>query len=92
MVARFGGEEFFVLLPNTDLDSAADLMDRVLSDIRGTTIKMAYSDTTITMTASAGIGATIPKKFSDYQRYLNKVDQALYKAKGLGRDRYHLVN
>jgi diguanylate cyclase (GGDEF)-like protein len=81
-VGRNGGEEFIVLLPNTDTDEAIGVAEK---------IRVAISDITVTgvdlpITASLGV-ATIPHHASDGEQLVRTADRALYLAKNNGRDR-----
>jgi diguanylate cyclase (GGDEF)-like protein len=85
-VARFGGEEFIVLLPNTGLDRARHIAERIqaaLREPRGQRLP-AY-------TVSIGIASqTSPDE--DLDGILMRADQALYRAKELGRDRIEVAH
>ncbi|AZY50368.1 biofilm regulation diguanylate cyclase SiaD [Bordetella avium] len=86
LCGRWGGEEFLLVLPDTDLETGQGVMDRVVGAVRGLAIDVAGE--TLRLTASVGMadhqmGATL----SDA---LNRADQALYLAKHEGRDRVGL--
>jgi len=85
-VARFGGEEFLVLMPDTDVDAARLLAERIRASIaREPFVSVgAHCD----MTASVGVAAAAPGMHS-WQELLKAADRALYAAKGAGRDRVH---
>jgi len=78
VAARIGGEEFIVLLTDTDGESSISATERTRRDIREST------DSRIT--TSAGI-ALWPEHAKDLTRLLRVADGALYKAKRSGRDR-----
>lgn len=79
-VGRFGGEEFVVLLPETDLQHAHMVADRICSAIREKQIEGIG-----TVTASLGL-ATFPNDAQDRDKLLELADQALYLAKHRGRN------
>jgi diguanylate cyclase (GGDEF)-like protein len=81
-VGRYGGEEFLVILPNTGLDEAADLADRLCKRIRDTDINIGVM---IQLTVSAGV-AEYKHGQENWEKFLNRADLALYKAKDNGRD------
>jgi diguanylate cyclase (GGDEF)-like protein len=84
--ARAGGEEFFVLLPDTDADSALVLAERIRAGIAHLEIAGVEGR----VTGSIGV-ATFPQHASDAQTLLRKADRALYAAKEAGRDQIHLA-
>lgn len=81
-VFRYGGEEFVVLLSNTDIDGARFIAERVRREIKKLTVR-SYED--INVTASIGVAAT--NKLQDVNDTLYHADKALYQAKEDGRDR-----
>lgn len=80
MVARFGGEEFTVLLPNVKEKTAHDMAERLRQRVESTDMHEA-----LFVTASFGVAMC---KASDehYEQVLNRADAALYKAKEQGRN------
>ncbi len=81
IAARYGGEEFVVILPETTKELATTIADRIR-----TSIESSDSGTPKNITISAGI-ATFPKDSSTKENLIKKADQALYKAKELGRNK-----
>lgn len=84
IAARFGGEEFFVLLPETNLAKAKKLTTRLQSAIK--TDKMLKKHG---INVSGGI--TQYKKGDTKKRLKARVDKALYQAKEQGRDRFVMI-
>ena len=80
-VARSGGEEFAVLLPETDQHHAFMVAEQLLERIR-----REAPPSQPNLTASVGV-ATCPEHGSDLASLLGAADQALHAAKALGRDR-----
>lgn len=82
-VFRFGGEEFLVLLPETELDGAIALAEK----IRATAASRPFGDgeRVFSLTLSAGV-ATLSDNESG-QDMISRADKALYHAKGNGRNR-----
>lgn len=87
LLARLGGEEFVLVLPDTNLDAAHAVAERCLQRIRDEAIPHASSRVTATLTASAGVGSRIPDATTSATRLLEAADRALYQAKRSGRDR-----
>lgn len=91
VAARFGGEEFVVLLPNTDVESAQRLAERIRRAIAATPIDLPCGDT-VTITVSIGIAEVYPAPDAEDLKTLGdsllaRADVALYAAKSAGRDR-----
>lgn len=85
-VARWGGEEFVVLLPNTDLNGALEIARQMLANVKDAVIPCPEgSDTKITV--SIGVNSQTPGTDSTVDSFISKADKALYAAKEAGRDR-----
>lgn len=80
--ARWGGEEFLVLLPECDEDGLLATAERIRKNVEA--LSIAVGDETVKFTVS--VGAYFASKAEDQDRMLNKVDQALYRAKDAGRN------
>lgn len=89
LVARFGGEEFAVLLMNTEPHYASRMAEQIRHEVEQAKIEIAGE--TLTLTVSIGIAATTPGNESHPSQLLHAADEALYKAKSSGRNRvvYH---
>lgn len=83
-VARTGGEEFCILLPETDLGEARQLAERVRSQCEKTQVANDGS-AIITFTISAGVSQVAPAETID--QAINRADSAMYAAKREGRNR-----
>jgi diguanylate cyclase (GGDEF)-like protein len=84
-VARFGGEEFVVLLRETDLDNATMLADRIRCRI-GDSLIDSRGHTGVNVTASIGL-AMAQRDDRDISDVIERADRALYIAKTTGRNR-----
>ncbi len=82
VVARWGGEEFIVLLPDTSLESAAEIMERLRQAIAFHEFK--WKGRTLRITITAGLGNCTGKSLD---ASLQAVDQALFQGKEKGRNR-----
>jgi diguanylate cyclase (GGDEF)-like protein len=80
-VARFGGEEFVVLMPHTSLEHALVTAERIRVAL-GTT---AVGSRSMAVTASFGVATLAPDEPED--ALLRRLDKALYEAKQSGRNR-----
>lgn len=85
IVARIGGEEFAVLMPHTDVDTARQVMDRLREDLAAGSIRL-NDGRTVTFTVSIGVTGQHTGE-TDLDAMLARADKALYEAKGLGRNR-----
>lgn len=88
LFGRYGGEEFAVILPNTDLQGAEEVAERIRQSIAKNTIH--YQDRTISVTASIGV-AVIDGDDARYEDLISNADLALYEAKSAGRNRVCLA-
>ena len=89
--ARFGGEEFVILLPNTDEPAAMRVAERLrrLVEVAGfppiETSRVAAES--IVATVSCGVATTVPRSVEERHHLIHAADRALYKAKAAGRNR-----
>ena len=91
LVARFGGEEFVVLLPEADASVALKVAERSKRMIQKKAIVHAQSPHDQRLTLSIGIGTTIPGDHMERSTFIDAVDQQLYAAKKNGRNRIESV-
>lgn len=87
IVARIGGEEFAVILPDATIDQARLVCDRVRRAIAGSTVKV--DGAIISVTVSGGVTAYGGR--SIVEDVLRNADRALYRAKNAGRDQLAMV-
>jgi diguanylate cyclase (GGDEF)-like protein len=83
---RFGGEEFIVLLPDTDLAAAGQVAEKIRAGVEAIQVPAVKRDITI----SVGV-ATAPDHGVDVETVLRLADRALYTAKTAGRNRVELA-
>jgi diguanylate cyclase (GGDEF)-like protein len=83
-VGRYGGEEFIIILPRTDLSSALNVAERVQKTIASSEMKDSKGDV-FSITVSQGV--SIYEAGDDEYSLISRADNALYEAKGNGRNR-----
>jgi diguanylate cyclase (GGDEF)-like protein/PAS domain S-box-containing protein len=87
-LARRGGDEFLVLLPDTPPEGAASVAQKLIESVRA---PMHCGGHDLTISASCGI-AVFPENGPDTESLLKAADIAMYRAKESGRDTYRLFN
>lgn len=85
IAARFGGEEFIVLLPDTKLEGAIELARMLVRLVDDAAIPHQASSTAAWVTVSVGVASCAPHDLLRRQDLLEAADQALYAAKHQGR-------
>lgn len=88
LICRFGGEEFAILLPQTDAQGALQVAERLRHAIADA--RIAIGEKTIECTASIGVASLQPDN-GTIQAVLSRADKALYAAKAAGRNRVVLA-
>ncbi len=81
--ARFGGEEFIVLLPRTDEKGAVMVAERIRNNFRNSRVQVNGKDVRTTVS----IGVALYEHGEDLDSLIKKADKALYEAKRKGKDR-----
>jgi diguanylate cyclase (GGDEF)-like protein len=85
--ARFGGEEFVLLLPHTTEDQALSIAESILEHMEKLAIPHAYSQVAPHITLSIGVATATPDPGTQALSLLTRADQALYQAKTQGKNR-----
>jgi diguanylate cyclase (GGDEF)-like protein len=85
LAGRYGGEEFLILLPNSDASAAAEQAARLCRQIRETPLRIHEQE--VRLTISIGI-AQYENGVDTWESLLSRADTALYEAKNSGRDRW----
>lgn len=83
VLARWGGEEFVLMLSDTQLDGARELLERIRLAVAA--MEIPHATGTLHLTVSAGLALHLPG--DSVEHTLERADQALYTAKALGRNR-----
>lgn len=86
LACRYGGEEFVVVMPDTDVKLANSVAERLREDVAGQPFPVSADVGAINMTASIGVTALLSPGESGDQ-FLKRADRALYRAKREGRNR-----
>jgi diguanylate cyclase (GGDEF)-like protein len=81
--ARFGGEEFALLMPETDIDQAYQVCERMRLNVARSSMKL--DGQTVSITISLGISSMEDKR-DTIDKILQRADQALYSSKQSGRN------
>jgi diguanylate cyclase (GGDEF)-like protein/PAS domain S-box-containing protein len=87
LCARFGGEEFVLLLPSADQDAARNVAERCRKLLGQKMIPHMRSGVGRVVTVSMGVGTIVPGAEDDPSVFLDRIDRRLYQAKSAGRDR-----
>lgn len=85
MIARYGGDEFIAILPDTDLNGIQTIVVRMQKNVSQLRIENAYSPFR-KLTVSIGAAAQVPKNKIQWKFLEDIADKALYKAKQNGRN------
>ena len=87
-IARWGGEEFLVLLPETDIKNAEQIAERIKHVV--TSNEFVYKDKTFYLTLS--IGVSHYNEDESINRTINRADYAMYKGKKSGKNQVNIIN
>ena len=87
LVARWGGEEFVVLLPQTDLEGAVTVAERLRKAVWELEIPHESSPVAKVLTVSIGVAASKAGQPWSYDMLLQWADEAVYRAKAEGRNK-----
>lgn len=87
IIGRYGGEEFFIILPNTDLTNASHLSETIRKTVEGTAFNIDH----FSMSVTISIGCTEHEENENIESTMKRVDDALYTAKRNGRNRAEIL-
>ena len=88
MVGRYGGEEFVLLLPETNEAQAVQLAEQCLTAVKQQKLPHKLSAVSDVVTVSAGVSTFIPDGEIQPSTLLESADKLLYQAKKNGRNRF----
>jgi two-component system cell cycle response regulator len=83
---RYGGEEFVIVMPDTQLTDARRIAERIRLHVAGSPFRAMSGDELLSVTISIGVASSQPGE-DDAQGLLKRADEALYEAKSSGRNR-----
>lgn len=86
ILARYGGDEFSILLPETDLNTAVEYAEEIRSSVESFSFSKHLKGHDITISTSIGV-SSFPETASDLAVFRQKADDSLYMAKESGRNR-----
>jgi two-component system cell cycle response regulator len=81
---RFGGEEFVVVMPETELVDAHRIAERIRLHVAGSPFRVLDGEELLTVTISIGVAASLPT--DDQAKLIKRADDAMYEAKAHGRN------
>ena len=84
--ARYGGDEFMILLGDTDQIGAKLVMERLVENIRSLKIPNENAPTKPILTLSIGLSTMYPNKVNQYENLLLSANNLMYSVKNSGRD------
>jgi len=84
-IGRYGGEEFLIVLPSSEIKAAGEQADRLCQTVR--TLQIDSNNHSFKVTISLGV-AQYRIGEENWEQFLHRADEALYKAKDLGRDQW----
>ncbi|MDX1377819.1 MAG: GGDEF domain-containing protein, partial [Anaerolineales bacterium] len=84
-IGRYGGEEFLIVLPNSEINAAAEQAERLCQTIRN--LQVEANGYSFKVTISIGV-AQYRVGDENWEQFLHRADETLYKAKDMGRDQW----
>lgn len=90
-VGRYGGEEFIILLPESDKEEAISIAERIRRSVDGHKFPRAETQPDGKMTVSIGV-SSYPDDGDTWEKIIRSADDALYVAKNTGRNRVIAAN
>jgi len=85
-VCRYGGEEFCIILPNTEISLAEDILDACRLEVQNLAIEHSFSEIFPVVTVSIGACVITPRDQDSLESILVKADDCLYESKNSGRN------
>ncbi|NUQ84024.1 MAG: GGDEF domain-containing protein [Anaerolineales bacterium] len=84
-IGRYGGEEFLIVLPNSQMQAAAEQASRLCQQVRN--LQIDVNENILSVTISIGV-AQFRIGQENWEEFLHRADEAMYQAKDQGRDRW----
>jgi len=92
VVARFGGEEFVLLLPGMEAQKALEIAERVTAAVRQSRLEVPSAPHPLRVTISCGVATALFPDNADITELIAAADHALYQSKHAGRDQVTFHN
>lgn len=89
LLGRIGGEEFLIVLPDTDADKALGLAEKLRREV-ARHVQRAPTKRRIPVTISLGVTVAVGREFREVEHYVLEADHALYRSKNNGRNQVTL--
>lgn len=84
--ARYGGDEFVIILPNTELEEAINFAEGFRKNVENLGLVHEFSRASNFVTVTLGVSSVVPNDYLGYIELIKKSDEALYEAKEKGRN------
>ena len=91
LVSRIGGEEFAFILPSTNAAEATQIAERLRLNVEALNLPHPASSVAASLTVSIGVATATQKQHCSSEELVGAADQALYRAKNLGRNRVQVA-
>lgn len=90
-VGRYGGEEFIIVMPNTNLEGAKKVAKRLQEALVVANIEHRFNGDFGKITVSSGSATVFPTEEFDVSKFIHEADQMMYLSKNSGRNTYNFV-
>jgi diguanylate cyclase (GGDEF)-like protein len=91
-IARYGGDEFIIVLPNTEPNGAITIIEEITSYLKENNLKHKHSKTSDRITLSIGAYSISGFEKINSRTFIKKADECLYFVKKNGRNGFHIAN
>lgn len=85
VLARYGGDEFLLMLPGANLDVAKSILERLLPLLQDNTTLVKKGDS-ISASVSVGLASYLDSNFENFKDFITAADEAVYKSKASGKN------
>lgn len=92
LLARYGGDEFVAVLPDTDIKGARIVCENMIDNIKKLNIEHKFSNILDKVTITLGVICKVPDKTDTIEKFIDCADKALYEAKESGRNGFKICD